>query len=63
MVTNFFLTVTDLLNFFQKFQIRGHSKSTFVEGRGEEVIEKRTKTNRGRGRVLAFVYAHFKKKC
>ena len=40
---------------------RRHSKSTFVEGRGEGVIEKRTKTNRGRG-VLAFVYVRFLKK-
>ena len=38
-----------------KFCIRGHLKSTFVEeerggqGRAGEVIEKRTKTNRGWG--------------
>ena len=33
---------------YHKVTHRGHSKSTFVEeGRG--VIEKRTKTNRGRG--------------
>ena len=28
---------------------RGHSKSTFVEGRGEGFIEKRTKAKRGMG--------------
>ena len=38
-----------------------HSKSTFVEGSGEGVIEKRTKKNRGR-RVLTFVYVLFFKK-
>ena len=43
--------------------IWGHSRSTFVEERGGEVIEKRTKTNKGRG-VLACVYDRFlKKKC
>ena len=42
--------------------LRGHSKSTFVdEGRGRGVIEKPTKTNRGRG-VLACVYVRFFKK-
>ena len=40
---------------------RRHLKGTFVEGREEGVIEKRTKTNRGRG-VLAFVYVRFFKK-
>ena len=39
---------------------RGYSKSTFVEERGG-VIEKRTKTNSGRG-VLAYVYVRFFKK-
>ena len=42
--------------------LRGHSKSTFVdEGRGGGVIEKPTKTNRGRG-VLACVYVRFFRK-
>ena len=42
----------------------GHSKCTFVEEGVERggIIEKRTKTNRGRG-VLAYVYVRFKKKC
>ena len=45
----------------------GHSKSTFVEekrgGEGLGLIEKRTKTNRGRGEgVLACVYLRFFKK-
>ena len=36
-----------------------HSKNMFVEGRG--IIEKQTKTNRGRG-VSACVYVRFLKK-
>ena len=42
-------TVTTFIKLYHLRRTRSHSKSTFIEGRGEEVIEKRTKTKRGRG--------------
>ena len=50
------LQIIERANVFE--DVWGHSKSTFVEERGEGVIEKRTKKNRGRG-VLAFVFVRF----
>ena len=59
--------ISTLISFWKTTQelpckfIRGHSKSTFIEGSVEGVIEKLPKTNRGRI-LLAFVYVRFFKK-
>ena len=45
--TNYTVTIFIKLDHLRR--ARSHSKSTFIEGRGEEVIEKRTKINKRRG--------------